>query len=74
MVAPKGLAGSVLFFHGNIVHGSAANMSPFARNLVLVTFNHHENIPIPTKEPRPEFLASRDYRPVEPLAETALSS
>jgi ectoine hydroxylase len=72
MVAPKGPAGSVLFFHGNIVHGSAANMSPFARNLVLVTFNHHENIPIPTKEPRPEFLASRDYRPVEPLAETAL--
>jgi ectoine hydroxylase-related dioxygenase (phytanoyl-CoA dioxygenase family) len=74
MVAPKGLAGSVLFFHGNVVHGSAANISPFDRNIVLVTFNSLENIPVPTKEPRPEFLVSRDFRPVEPLADTVLFS
>ena len=74
MVAPKGPAGSLLFFHGDIVHGSAANMSPFDRNLVFVTFNHVENIPLPVKEPRPEFLASRDYTPVEPLADSVLSS
>lgn len=79
MVAPKGPSGSVLFFHGNIVHGSAANMSPFARNLVLVTFNHIENIPVPIRQghklqPRPEFLVSRDTTPVEILADTALLS
>ena len=70
MIAPKGPAGSVLFFDSNLVHGSAANMSPFDRNLMLVTFNHIENIPIPAKEPRPEFLASRDATPVELLEES----
>jgi ectoine hydroxylase len=79
IVAPKGPAGSVLFFHGNIVHGSAANMSPFARNLVLVTFNHIDNIPVPMRQghklqPRPEFLVSRDTTPVELLADTVLLS
>jgi Phytanoyl-CoA dioxygenase (PhyH) len=74
LIAPKGPAGSVLFFHGNLVHGSAANMSPFDRNLVLVTFNHIENVPVPVKEPRPEFLASCDSTPVKPLADTCLLS
>jgi len=74
LVAPKGPAGSVLFFHSNLVHASATNMSPFDRNLVLVTFNHCENVPIVVKEPRPEFLASRDSTPVEPLAGSILVS
>lgn len=74
MVA-KGPAGSVLFFHGNIVHGSATNMSPFDRKIVIVTFNHIKNVPVPTgKKPRPEFLANRDCTPAEPLADTALLS
>ena len=72
MIAPKGPAGSVLFFESNLVHGSAANMSPFDRNLMLVTFNHIENIPIPDKEPRPEFLACRDATPVKPLEDDVL--
>lgn len=74
MVAPKGPAGSLLIFHGNIVHGSAANMSPFDRNLVLVTFNHVENTLRSVKKPRPEFLASRDYTPIEPLSDSVLLS
>lgn len=74
LIAPKGPVGSVLFFDSNLVHGSAANMSPFARNLLLVTFNHIENVPtpIPDKEPRPEFLASHDATPVKPLEESVL--
>lgn len=74
LIAPKGPAGSVLFFHGNLVHGSAANISPFDRKLVIVTFNHVENTPMAVKEPRPEFLASRDSTPVEPLADSVLVS
>ncbi len=67
MVAPKGPAGSVLFFDANVAHGSGPNMSPFDRKLVLVTYNSVFNIPTPRKSPRPEFLCSRDYTPVLPL-------
>jgi L-proline 4-hydroxylase len=72
IVAPKGPAGSVLFFHANLVHGSATNMSPFDRGIVLITFNSIENVPLPVEKPRPEFLASRDCRPVEALPDNVL--
>lgn len=68
----KAAAGSVLFFNGNIVHASPNNISPFNRAIVIVTYNSIENIPMPVENPRPEFLVSRDYRPVEPLSESAL--
>lgn len=72
MVAPKGVAGSVLFFDGNIVHGSPSNISPFERVVVFVTFNSVENIPEWREQRRPEFLVSNDYGPVVPLAEDTL--
>jgi ectoine hydroxylase len=72
IVAPKGPRGSVLFFHGNLVHGSAPNMSPVRRAIVLITYNRLCNIPRSANPPRPEFLASRDYRPVKPLPDDCL--
>lgn len=66
--APKGPAGSVLLFHPNAVHGSAPNMSPWDRALLLVTYNSTENLPEPVANPRPDFLASRDFTPLQPLA------
>lgn len=72
MVAPKGPRGSVLFFHPNIVHGSAPNMSPHDRTLVVITYNSVANQPRPVASPRPEFMAGRDYTPLEPLAEDTL--
>ncbi|HEU4556503.1 MAG TPA: phytanoyl-CoA dioxygenase family protein [Longimicrobium sp.] len=80
IVAPKGPAGSVLFFDGNVVHGSAPNMSPFDRMLALVTYNAVSNAPAPKASPRPDFLCNRDFTPVTPLedgtriAEAALSA
>jgi len=68
----KALAGSALFFSSNIVHASPNNISPFERTIVIVTFNSTENIPSQIENPRPEFLVSRDYRPVEPLSDDAL--
>jgi ectoine hydroxylase-related dioxygenase (phytanoyl-CoA dioxygenase family) len=79
IVAPKGPAGSVLFFDGNVVHGSAPNMSPFDRMLALVTYNAVSNAPALREKPRPEFLCSRDFAPVgprmseQPSAELALA-
>ena len=66
IVAPKGPPGSVLFFHPDVVHGSATNMSPFGRNIVVINFNSTENLPVVGENQRPEFLASRDYRPIVP--------
>lgn len=74
LVAPQGPAGSLLLFHGNLVHGSAANRSPLDRNVAIITFNHIENVPIAVKEPRPNFLASRDTTAVEPLEDSVLCS
>jgi len=72
MTSPKGPAGSVLFFHPNLVHGSAQNMSPFGRAIAIVTYSHVENLP--TRLARPEFLVSRDYQPLSPVADDALLS
>lgn len=73
MVAPKGRQGSVLFFDSNIVHGSPSNISPFHRVLVLVTYNSISNPPTNIKNPRPEFLVSRNYEPIVPLSDNALN-
>jgi Phytanoyl-CoA dioxygenase (PhyH) len=74
IVAPKGPSGSLLFFHSNLVHGSAPNISPYKRNLIITTYNSVENIPQPSAgdKARPEFLASHDYTPLEPMPEDVL--
>ena len=72
IVAPKGPAGSAVFFHPNILHASANNISPYDRVLVIVTYNSVENLPVREGAARPDFLASRDARPVVPIADDAL--
>lgn len=73
IVAPKGEAGLSLFFHGNIVHGSANNISPYSRMVVLITYNSVDNVPIPrTEKVRPEFLAARDNTALVPLSSRTL--
>ncbi|MFH9658885.1 phytanoyl-CoA dioxygenase family protein [Streptomyces sp. NPDC017248] len=71
MESPKGPAGSVVFFDPEIVHGSAPNMSPFPRKLLIATYNAVGNEPRPVGEPRPDYLICRDNRPLrvsdEPL-------
>jgi hypothetical protein len=72
MVAPKGPAGSVLFFHCSVVHASANNISPFDRVNVIVTYNSVENVPTGGRSERPDFLVSRNYEPLTPVADDAL--
>ncbi len=70
IVAPTGKPGGVLMFHGNLVHGSAGNITPFPRKIVYLTLNAVSNyIRTPT---RPEFIAHRDFRPIEPVADDSL--
>jgi L-proline 4-hydroxylase len=72
IAAPKGPAGSVLFFDSNAVHASPSNISPFDRVVVIVTFNSVENIPTKVENRRPDFLVSRNYEPVSPVGDDAL--
>ncbi len=73
IVAPKGPAGSVLFFDCNIMHGSAGNISPYPRSNVFFVFNSVENTPVEPfggQAPRPDFVASRDFTPLEPAPQS----
>ena len=72
LFAPKGPAGSALFFHSNLVHASSNNISPFDRTVVIVTFNSVENVPDWREKPRPDFLVSRDVAPIVPVLDDAL--
>jgi len=70
IVAPTGKPGSMLMFHGNLVHGSAGNITPFPRKIVYLTLNAVSNyIRKPT---RPEFIAHQDFTPIEPVDDDAL--
>jgi ectoine hydroxylase len=72
IVAPKGPAGSAIFFHGNLVHASPHNISPFDRAVVIVSFNSTKNVPAGKPDMRPDFLVSRDCEPIIPLSDEAL--
>ncbi len=70
IVAPIGKPGGMLMFHGNLVHGSAGNITPYPRKIVYLTLNAVSNyIRTPT---RLEFIAHRDFLPIVPVADDAL--
>ena len=70
VVAPTGKPGSVLMFHGNLVHASPPNITPYPRKIVYLTLcacsNHI------TKFTRPEWIAHRDFTPIKPVGDDAL--
>ena len=72
IVAPTGPAGSVLMFHGNLVHASPPNITPYPRKIVYLTLcavsNHI------TRFTRPEWIAHRDFAPIEPVPDDALAA
>src|SRR5690349_15830935 len=71
IVAPTGKPGSLLMFHGNIVHASPPNITPYPRKIVYLTLcavsNHI------TKFTRPEWIAHRDFTPIKPGDDDSLS-
>ena len=71
MVAPKGPAGSVIMFHGCLVHASAPNISPWGRTIVYLSLCEVSNHI--TKFQRPEWIAHRDFTPIDPLSDDCLS-
>ena len=70
LVAPTGKPGGVLMFHGNLVHGSSGNITPFPRKIVYLTLNACSNyIRTPTRK---EWIAHQDFTPIVPCADDAL--
>ena len=71
IVAPTGKPGGMLMFHGNLVHGSAGNITPYPRKIVYLTLNACSNyIRTPT---RPEFIAHQDFAPIQTVPDDALA-
>lgn len=67
LAAPKGPAGSVVFFDCNTMHGSGSNISPYPRSNAFFVYNAVSNravSPFGAVKPRPEFVAARGRTPV----------
>ncbi|KZB57382.1 proline hydroxylase [Thalassospira lucentensis] len=68
--APIGPAGSVVMFHGNLVHASPPNISPFDRTIVYLSLCAVSNhIRAFNRKP---WIAHRDFTPITPLADDCL--
>ena len=65
LVSPHGPAGSMILFHGCLLHASGSNLSPFNRVAVYLSLNAVDNHI--RRHKRPEYIAHRDFRPIELL-------
>ena len=70
IVAPKGPAGSMILFHGCLVHASTSNLSPWNRVSVYLSLcavsNHIRRFK------RPGYIAHRDFTPIRCLPDDCL--
>jgi L-proline 4-hydroxylase len=72
LVALKGSPGEAFAFHGNLVHASGENISPWQRDLLIVTYNRTDNAARAFK--RLPALSSRDFTPVAAAADAELGT
>jgi ectoine hydroxylase len=70
IVAPKGPAGSMILFHGCLVHASTSNLSPWNRVAVYLSLCAVDNHIRRFK--RPEYIAHRDFTPITCLPDDCL--
>jgi ectoine hydroxylase len=70
IVAPKGPGGSMILFHGCLVHASTSNLSPWNRVSVYLSLcavsNHIRRFK------RPGYIAHRDFTPLQTLPDDCL--
>jgi ectoine hydroxylase len=62
-----GPAGSATLFDSNCMHGSAGNITPYARSNIFVVFNSVDNEltePFAAPSPRPSYIAAREITPI----------
>ncbi len=70
IVSPNGPAGSMILFHSCLLHASTSNLSPWNRVSVYLSLcavsNHVRRFK------RPEYIAHRDFTPIECLPDDCL--
>ncbi|RVT52611.1 phytanoyl-CoA dioxygenase family protein [Rubrivivax albus] len=70
IVSPQGPAGSMILFHGCLLHASTSNLSPWNRVSVYLSLcavtNHIRRFK------RPEYIAHRDFTPIITLPDDCL--
>jgi len=70
IVSPQGPAGSMILFHGCLLHASTSNLSPWNRVSVYLSLcavsNHIRRFK------RPEYIAHRDFTPIATLPDDCL--
>ena len=70
IVSPQGPAGSMILFHGCLLHASTSNLSPWNRVSVYLSLcavtNHIRRFK------RPEYIAHRDFAPILTLPDDCL--
>ena len=72
--APKaitGRAGGCAIFHCNLMHASGHNLSHHDRWQAYFCFNTCANRPHDVKEPRPDYVRSRNWAPMQPMPDAA---
>ncbi len=69
-VAPTGPAGSMLTFSSLLVHASPPNIGPLDRSIVYLSLCRVDNRI--RRFRRPEWIAHRDFTPIEPLDDDCL--
>ena len=73
IVAPTGPAGSAIFMHVNTLHGSTANLSPWPRRMITLTYNAMSNkATTPSSRSKHIVYDDRDLRALVPAAANCL--
>jgi ectoine hydroxylase len=72
-VAITGPAGTCVLFHCNLLHASGHNLSPEDRWHIYISFNACANAPRFTPQSRPDWVVSRNTRPLPIESDTIAS-
>lgn len=67
IISVKGRAGSVVLFHGGMLHASPPNLSGHQRSILFIRYNAIDNALREVENPRPEWLANRNPVVVQSL-------
>lgn len=64
IVSLKGDAGTVLFFHLNLLHASLPNISPYQRRAIIMRYNSINNLPTRNNKSRVAHLSNPEQKAI----------
>lgn len=67
LISFTGNKGSVIFFHGDTLHASNQNISPWDRKMLFITYNSVDNVDTSNLSLRERYISYPDNTPLSPL-------